>query len=380
MNFDWTVEEQEIRPRLAALFDGEARLELDALEEADPPEIKHLTLRCFRRLGEAGYFTPGIGPSARDRVMPTVAAQEMLAGMSGSLYLAAETTARLFGGLLRGFGSPEVTDALIEPIFQGKLIAAVAVSEPEDQDTAGGPVTTAILDGDEYVVTGRKSYVTNAPIADRLAVSGEVRGRPAVFIVEPGLKGVSVGPRYRTLGYNGLTVSSVDLNAVRVPTARVLGPFDNTTHLDFLATMQDLILTVGSVGLMQRTVASAKEYAQTHRRGGRPVLRFQENRFKLAEMLTMTQAAQLLAYRAAWLYSVQDNEAVTVLHCAKVFSAESSERVAALAMQIMAGRGYISGNPAERAYRESKFAAIAGTTSEVARMSIADALLRQYQV
>jgi alkylation response protein AidB-like acyl-CoA dehydrogenase len=273
-----------------------------------------------------------------------------------------------------------VTDALIGSILQGKLIAAVALSEPEEPDTAGEPVTTAILDGDEYVVTGRKSYVTNAPIADCLAVSGEVRGRPAVFIVEPGLKGVSVGTRYRTLGYSGLTVSSVDLNAVRVPAARVLGPFDNTSHLDFLATMQDLILTVGSIGLMQRTVASAKEYAQTHRRGGRPVLRFQENRFKLAEMLTMTQAAQLLAYRAAWLYSVQDSEAATVLHCAKVFSAESAERVAALAMQIMAGPGYISGNPAERAYRESKFAAIAGTTSEVARMSIADDLLRQYQV
>jgi alkylation response protein AidB-like acyl-CoA dehydrogenase len=380
MNFDWIAEEQRIRPKLTALFDEEARLELDALEDADLSRIRELTLKYFRRLGDAGYFSFRVEPDARDETMPMVAAQDVQAEISGSLYLAAETSARLFGGLVAGFGSTDLKNALLEPILQGEMIAAVALSEPEDPDAGEGPATTGILEGEDYEVTGRKSYATNAPIADHIAVSGEVGGRPAVFIVEPDSKGVSLGARYRTLGYNGLTVSSVDLQAVRVPRTRVLGPFDDPSHLDFLTTMQDLILTIGSVGLMRRTVAAAKEYAMSHKRGGRPVIRFQENRFKLAEMQTMSQASQLLAYRAAWLYSEDDREAATVLHCAKVFSAESSEAVAARAVQIMAGRGYISGNPAERAYRESKFAAIAGTTSEPARMSIADALLKRYQV
>ncbi len=94
----------------------------------------------------------------------------------------------------------------------------------------------------------------------------------------------------------------------------------------------------------------------------------------------MSQTAQLLAYRAGWLYAVGDTEARTVLHCAKVFTSESAEQVAAMGMQIMAGRGYISGNTIERAYRDAKFAGIAGSTCEVARMAIADDLLRRYRV
>jgi alkylation response protein AidB-like acyl-CoA dehydrogenase len=144
--------------------------------------------------------------------------------------------------------------------------------------------------------------------------------------------------------------------------------------------MQDLILTVASVGLMHRVMAFTKAHADSHTRGGRPVFRFQEIRFKIAEMLTLYQTAQLLTYRAAWLYSVADREAATVLHCAKVFSSETAEQVASMAMQILAGRGYISGNPVERAWRDANLAGIAGTTCEIARMSIADDLLGRYRV
>jgi alkylation response protein AidB-like acyl-CoA dehydrogenase len=97
-------------------------------------------------------------------------------------------------------------------------------------------------------------------------------------------------------------------------------------------------------------------------------------------MLTLLQTAQLLTYRAGWLYRASDPEAATVILCAKVFGSEASEQVSTLAMQIMAGRGYISGNPVERAYRDAKFAALAGTTSEIARMSIAADLLTRHKV
>jgi alkylation response protein AidB-like acyl-CoA dehydrogenase len=96
-------------------------------------------------------------------------------------------------------------------------------------------------------------------------------------------------------------------------------------------------------------------------------------------MLTLQQTAQLLTYRAGWMYSNADPETTTLVHCAKVFSAEASERVSNLAMQIMAGQGYVWGNIVERAYRESKYAALAGTTSELARMAIAEDLLARYR-
>ncbi len=141
-----------------------------------------------------------------------------------------------------------------------------------------------------------------------------------------------------------------------------------------------MLLAVASLGLMRRTLLESKKYADSHHRGGKPIFSRQEIRFKIAEMLTLVQTAQLLCYRAAWMCSVADNEAASLVHCAKVFSAEASERVASMAMQIFAGTGYISGNPVERAYRESKYAALAGTTSELARMSVADELLKRHQV
>jgi len=380
MNFEWTEAEQEIKPKLAALFDEDSVLELEALERADLSELKNTTSRYLGRLAEIGYLAIGVGPGGRERTLAMVAAQEDLALASGSLFLAVEASARLFGGLLAGFGDPESIRDVAEPLAKGEIIGAVALSEAEKAEAPAGSVTSALPDGGEYVVTGRKSYVTNGPIADWIAVSGEIQGRPAIFLVEPGLPGVTMGPRFETLGYKGLAVSSLALNEVRIPRARVLGPFDDDAGPARLRVIQDLVLTVASVGLSRRTTAEAKDYAQSHQRGGRPVFKYQEVRFKIAEMLTWTQSAQLLLYRAGWHYSVNHPEAETVLQCAKVYCAEAAEQVATLAMQVMAGRGYISGNPVERAYREAKFAGVAGTTSEVARMAVADEMLRKHPV
>jgi alkylation response protein AidB-like acyl-CoA dehydrogenase len=380
MNFDWTAKEKDLADKTAALFDSEARSELDALEQAGPDEIRTITRRHLRRLAEVGYLQVGTGPEAANRTLALIATQEQLARVSGSLFLAVETTARLFGGLLQGFGHGKDLSDILEPLWRGELIASVALSETEERDAPEGPVTWARQDGNQYVLTGRKSFVTNAPIADFVAVCADSAGKPVVCLVEPTGEGVRVGPRLRTLGYGGLAVSSIEFKDVKVPANRVLGPFDNREPLDYLLLMQDLVLTVASVGLMHRVVYDTKDYAQSHLKGGKPIFRFQEIRFKLAEMLTMAQTAQLLAYRAGWLYSLGDKEAPTVMHCAKVFSSESAEQVTGLAMQIMAGQGYLWDNPIQRSYREAKYAAIAGTTSEVARMAIADELIRRHQV
>jgi len=256
----------------------------------------------------------------------------------------------------------------------------VAVSEPEELNAAHGFLTVGRSDGTGYLVNGRKSFVTNGPIADYIAVFGSVDGQTAIFLVEPDFPGVVIGPRIRTLGFDGLAVASMELNDVRIPQNRVLGPFDDNAPLELLRTMEDMVLAIGSVGLMETTVRAALAYARSHQRGGKAIFGHQEIRFKLAEMLTMSQSSRLLAHRAGWLLSVSDPDALAVVRCAKVFAAESSEKVASMAMQIMAGQGYCRGNVIERGYREAKYAAIAGTTSEVARMAIADDLLERYKV
>lgn len=376
MNFDWTAEEKAIKEKLARMFDPERLFELETMEEADLPTLKRLILKHAGALAETGYLHLGIGPDDRKHTMALVAAQEQLAGLSGSFFIAVETTSRLFGGLIGGFAKGEAVARIKEQVGRGEIIAGVAVSESDDSESQ----TSAVQDQSDWVITGAKDYVTNGPIADWIAVTAIAEGRPAVFLIQPDQPGVDIGPRLRTLGYNGLGISSIRFQRTKVLRDFVLGPFDADAHLRFLTLMQDLILTVASVGLIHRVVAFTKAHADSHTRGGRPIFRFQEIRFKIAEMLTLYQTAQLLTYRAAWLYSVADREAATVLHCAKVFSAEAAEQVASMAMQILAGRGYLSGNPIERAYRDANLAGIAGTTCEIARMSIADDLLGRYRV
>lgn len=113
---------------------------------------------------------------------------------------------------------------------------------------------------------------------------------------------------------------------------------------------------------MKRTFDAASKYAKSHVSGGKPIIAYQEIGFKLGEMLTLLQAAQLLAYRAAWMAESGDSEAGVLTHCAKVFCAESAEEVSSNALQILGGYGYVRGNPAEEGYRDAKYLQIAGTS------------------
>ncbi|MFH1090325.1 MAG: acyl-CoA dehydrogenase family protein, partial [Pseudomonadota bacterium] len=161
---------------------------------------------------------------------------------------------------------------------------------------------------------------------------------------------------------------------------KVLGPFDDQPPLKFLRLVQDLVLSVASLGVIRRAHEAAHNHARSYHRGPRPIFAHQEVRFKLADTFTLYQTAQLLCYRAGWFYATGRREAEVLIGCAKVFAAEASEKAAGMAMQILAGQGYVSGNAVERGYREAKYAALAGTTSELARMAIADDILRRYPV
>jgi len=213
-----------------------------------------------------------------------------------------------------------------------------------------------------------------------LAVTVALDGQPAVAIVGARDAGVTIGPRLPTLGYQGLAVSALTLDNVRVPASRFLGPLPDGKLIDALRLTEALMLTQASVGLAQQVYKTAVAHAKRHRRGGRAIIKYQEVGFKLAEILTQVQTAQLLGYRAGWLAARGDAEAATVMHCAKIFASETAEQVAAKALQILAGEGYLWGNRVERGFRDAKYAALAGLSSEQARMTVADNILTLYRV
>jgi alkylation response protein AidB-like acyl-CoA dehydrogenase len=304
-----------------------------------------------------------------------LAAQETLATISPSLFLSVEVTARLFGRLLASFGSPEQRNKILPHIKEGHLIGAVALSET-GMSIGNAPLNTTALSMDGgFRVHGAKGHVVNAPIADWIAVAGNWEEDIVLFLIKKDADGLSMGQRLSTLGYNGTTISPISLENCFVQSTAVIGPLKEENLPKTLRMWEDQILTAASLGLMHRSFDTARAYAKDHESGGKPIIAYQEVGFKLAEMLTLLHTAQLLAYRAAWMVETGHREAAVLVHCAKVFCSESAEEVASNALQILGGKGYVQGNPAEEGYRNAKYLRIAGTSSEISRMKIGDEVL-----
>jgi len=373
MNFDFSDREKAFCKKIKGLIDPDSRSALAKLKNVDDNQIRNALLHWLKNLGQAGYLTLGLDDGRN--YVGLVAAQESLATISPSLFLSVEASARIFGRLIAIYGTPDQKNELLPALKEGRLIGAVALSEA-CMSIENNPLnTTGVPVDDSFQVSGSKSHVVNGPIADWIAVVGKTEESLAFFLIKKDSEGLSIGKRLPTLGYNGTAISTISLENCHTPSKCVIGPFDGKEPLKIVRTWEDQILTAGSLGLMQRCYETALTYAKNHRSGGKPIITYQEVGFKLAEMLTLLQTAQLLAYRAAWMAESGDSEAIVVAHCAKVFCTESTETLASQALQILGGYGYLGGNAAEEGYRDAKYLQIAGTSSEISRMKIGDGVL-----
>jgi alkylation response protein AidB-like acyl-CoA dehydrogenase len=282
---------------------------------------------------------------------------------------------RLFGSIVAAWGNNEQKKRWLAPLMKGQFLGAVALSE-DSLNVDNDPLkTTGTQDGDFFSITGDKTYVINGPVADWLAVAGLLNGRLALFIIENGTGGISTGKPFSTLGYDGASISRISLRNCRISMDQVIGPFEDRCALDTLRLWENQILLGASLGLMMAAFESARDYAKSHKSGGKPIIAYQEVAFKLSEMLTLQQASQLFAYRTAWTLETSPKEAESLMWCAKVFCTEAAEKVSGYSLQILAGSGFISGNPSETAYRCAKYGQIAGTSTEISRVKIGDAAL-----
>lgn len=373
MNFDFAETESALCEKIKALFDPESIAALAKLENGEADEIRQATVKWLRILGQAGYLTLGLDDGKNSVTLTAI--QEGLATISPSLFLTVEVTARIFGRLVAIYGTPDQKDEIIPSLKEGRIIGTVALSERGMNIENDPLVTLGVYNDDGFKVSGSKGHVVNGPIADWIAVAAKTGDGVVFFLIKKGSDGLSIDQRLTTLGYNGTAISAITLENCSVPSANVIGPFEGEEPVKSVRTWEDQILTAASLGQMQRSYDEAADYAKSHLSGGKPIIAYQEVGFKLAEMLTLLQTARLLAYRAAWMTEAGDSEAGVLAHCAKVFCTESAEEVASHALQILGGQGYIRGNPAEGGYRDAKYLQIAGTSSEISRMKIADEVL-----
>jgi alkylation response protein AidB-like acyl-CoA dehydrogenase len=372
MDFDLTAADRDLRKKLKGLFDSDLKEDPDRLESGAPDRTREILLNWSRALAGIGYLDIGLDDSKNSVALTT--AQEVLAALSPPLFLSVEVNVRLFGRLIARYGTEEQRSEILPGLKRGDLLGTVALSE-RNMSTENNPMETrAIREEGGFRISGSKGHVVNALASDWFAVAGETGDRPAIFLVKRGAEGLSVGKRLPALGYHAALISPVSLEHCRVWST--MGPFENGLPLEDLRTWEDQILTAAALGQMQRAFDAALHHAKTHHSGGKPIIAYQEIGFKLAEMLTLLQTAQLLAYRAAWMAESGDRESGLLVHCAKVFCTESAEKVSSQALQILGIEGFLRGNPAEASYRDGKYLQVAGTSTEISRMKIAENLLR----
>jgi alkylation response protein AidB-like acyl-CoA dehydrogenase len=277
-------------------------------------------------------------------------------------------------------GTEEQKKKYLTPLAKGEWIGAWGLTENSAGSDAGGTKTTAVLDGDSWVLNGSKTFITNGRIADVavvMAVTDKTKGKKGIsaFLVERGTKGFRPGKKEDKLGVRASDTSELVFEDCRIPKANLLGQ----PGMGFVDTLRILdrgriSIAAFSIGIAQGAFEAALKYSQGRRQFDQAISSFQATQFKLADMAVQIDAARLLMLRAAWLRdSGKDHGLESSM--AKLYASEMSVQVALEAIQIHGGYGYVKEYPVERALRDSKLGTIGEGTSEVQRLVIARHLL-----
>jgi alkylation response protein AidB-like acyl-CoA dehydrogenase len=238
--------------------------------------------------------------------------------------------------------------------------------------------TTAVRDGDEWVINGQKNWITNATIADCyivFAVTDRAERRASAFIVEKEREGFDPGPLERKLGIRGSPTGSPSFTDVRVPAENLIGPEGRGLSLA-LSTLERTRLSAAAqaVGIAQGATDYATEYARERHAFGTPIVERQGIQFKLADMETGTAAARELLYRACAAADRDEPGLGKLTSMAKLFASDNAMRVTVEAVQVLGGYGYVNDYPVERMMRDAKITQIYEGTNEIQRVVISRAM------
>jgi acyl-CoA dehydrogenase len=277
------------------------------------------------------------------------------------------------------FGTEEQKKLHLPRIAKGQAIAAFALTEPEAGSDIAALQTRALRRGKEYFLTGTKSFISNAGIADNYVVfastAPEKKGKGiSVFVVDASSRGLIVKERTQVISPHPIGV--IAFEECVIPENSLLGNEDDGLKIA-LGTLDILRCTVGAaaLGFAQRAMEEAVDYSRKRRQFERPLKDFQGIQFKLAEMATELEAARLLVYQAAWAHDRGDADAKLKSSMAKLFATEAAQRIVDHAVQIHGGVGVVVGSVVERLYRDVRALRIYEGTSEIQKIVIARELL-----
>lgn len=375
MDFSLTKEQQMIKDMVRDFAEKEIKpiaIELDAKSM--------FAEDVFKKMGKLGLlgipFPEEYGGSGGDTISYAIAVEEIgkACGGTGLSYAAAVS---LGASPIYYFGTEEQKQKYLIPITTGETLAAFGLTEPNAGSDAGGTRTTAVLEGDEYVINGEKTWITNASYSRTVtvtAVSGkDSRGKNIIsaFIVPTDTPGITINSNYEKMGVRASNTCEIILDNVRVPKKNLLGDPEKGFK-QFLFTLDGGRISIAAlaVGIAQAAFDKALAFSKERVQFGKSISNFQAIQFKLADMAMEIELARNMVYKAAWL---KDNKKPFAKEAAfaKLFASETAFRTSNQAIQIHGGSGYMREYEVERYLRDAKLLEIGEGTSEIQRIVIA---------
>ncbi|WP_278538213.1 acyl-CoA dehydrogenase family protein [Fusobacterium varium] len=338
---------------------------------------------AVKKLGEMGIlgtpFPKEYGGAGLDMLSYAIAVEE-LSRVDGGTGVILSAHVSLGSYPIFAYGTEEQKQKYLVPLAKGEKLGAFGLTEPNAGSDAGGTETTAVLEGDYYILNGGKIFITNADKAETYIVFAVTtpdigtRGISA-FIVEKGWEGFTFGDHYDKMGIRSSSTAELIFNNVKVPKENLLGKEGEGFKIA-MSTLDGGRIGIASqaLGIAQGAFENALEYAKEREQFGKPIAFQQVISFKLADMATKLRAARFLVYSAAELKENHENYAMESA-MAKQYASDVCLEIVNEALQIFGGTGYLKGMEVERAYRDAKICTIYEGTNEIQRVVIASHLI-----
>jgi len=372
-------EEQELTRRTVRDF----ALKEIAPRSAELDETQHFPRDIMKRLGEMGMLGvvfPAEYGGAALAYGDYVLIIEELARVDASIGLSVAAHNSLCSNHIYLAGSEDQKKRFLVPLARGEKIGAWSLTEPTAGSDASGTKSTAVKDGEHWILNGSKTFATHGSVCDVavvFAVSDRSKGKHGIsaFILEPGMKGFRPGRKENKMGCRASDTAELVMEECRVPDAHRLGA-EGEGFIDALRVLDGGRIGIGAlaVGIARGALDQALSYAQNRHQLGQAIANFQAVQCMLADSAVEIDAARLLVQRAAWLKD-RGGEVGMASAMAKLYASETAVRVSNRALQIHGGYGYIKDYPIERIYRDAKITTIGEGTSEIQRLVISRRLL-----
>jgi butyryl-CoA dehydrogenase len=339
-------------------------------------ESKEFPLELFKRVGALGFFgmryPASSGGTGADVVSYCLAVIELARG-SMSLAAPCAMQSLMSTYFLYRFGNKQIQRDYFRPALKGERVGGICMTEPDAGSDLNAIQTMATVRDDGFDLSGQKTWVTSAPVADFFTVLARTSNhdRLSIFFVPTHLDGVQIGRNIEKLGACGSLTSEVSFDEVRLPKEFLLGGIGEGTSLlqEILAEIR-IMTGALAVGVATAAYEDALAYAKTRVQFGKPIGKFQAIKMKLADMAVELETARHMLFYAAWL-SDQDLPRAKAASIAKLYASECANSICDEASRILASYGYAMEYPMQRYLRDARFTLIGGGTSEILKLNIA---------